>query len=130
MAASSTLIPEDVARFITENIDSVAQIEALLLLRGNCQQQWDVTGVAKRLYIDDEQAAEILARLEEKQLLASEQGERLFYRYQPGSAVLRQMIDRVAEIYSKHLVPVTNLIHSKPKSRVQEFADAFKFRKD
>ena len=130
MAASSTLIPEDVARFITENIDSVAQIEALLLLRGNCQQQWDVTGIAKRLYIDDEQAAEILARLEEKQLLASEQGERLFYRYQPDSAVLRQMIDRVAEIYSKHLVPVTNLIHSKPKSRVQEFADAFKFRKD
>jgi len=130
MPTSSTLIPEDVAQFIIEKIDSVAQMEALLLLRDNAERQWNAADVAKRLYIDDEQAAEILARLEEKQLLASEQGERLFYRYQPGSAVLRQMIDRVAEIYSKHLVPVTNLIHSKPKSRVQEFADAFKFRKD
>ncbi|HEY1235620.1 MAG TPA: hypothetical protein VGH22_19730 [Candidatus Binatia bacterium] len=130
MTASSTLIPDDVARFIIEKIDSVAQIEALLLLRDNCQQQWDVAAVAKRLYIDDEQAAEILARLEENQVLASKRGERLCYRYQPRSTALNQILDRVAEIYSKHLVPVTNLIHSKPKSRVQEFADAFKFRKD
>ena len=85
--------------------------------------------VAKRLYIDDEQAGKVLARLREKELLVPS-GQSLAYRYEPGSPVLRQMVDRVAEIYSKHLVPVTNLIHSKPKSRVQEFADAFKFRKD
>jgi hypothetical protein len=130
MTASSTRIPEDVARFIIEKIDSVAQIEALLLLRDNSHQQWDVAAVAKRLYIDDAQAGRILARLQEEQLLASESSASLFYRYEPGSAALSRMVDRVAEIYSKHLVPVTNLIHSKPKSRVQEFADAFKFRKD
>jgi hypothetical protein len=59
MTASSTLIPDDVARFIIEKIDSVAQIEALLLLRDNSQQQWDVAAVAKRLYIDDEQASAV-----------------------------------------------------------------------
>ena len=65
MATSSTLIPEDVAQFIIEKIDSVAQLEALLLLRDNPQQQWDVAAVAKRLYIDDEQAGKVLARLRE-----------------------------------------------------------------
>ena len=40
------------------------------------------------------------------------------------------MLERLAEIYAKHLVPVTNLIHSKPKPRIQEFADAFRLRKD
>jgi len=40
------------------------------------------------------------------------------------------MLERTAEAYAKHLVPVTNLIHSKPKPRIQEFADAFRFRKD
>ncbi len=63
MATSSTLIPEDVAQFIIEKIDSVAQLEGLLLLRDNPQQQWDVAAVAKRLYIDDEQAGKVLARL-------------------------------------------------------------------
>jgi hypothetical protein len=65
MATSSTLIPEDVAQFIIEKIDSVAQLEALLLLRDNPEQQWDIAAVAKRLYIDDEQAGKVLARLRE-----------------------------------------------------------------
>jgi hypothetical protein len=65
MATSFTLIPEDVAQFIIEKIDSVAQLKALLLLRDNPQQQWDVAAVAKRLYIDDEQASKVLARLRE-----------------------------------------------------------------
>jgi hypothetical protein len=65
MATSFTLIPEDVAQFIIEKIDSVAQLEALLLLRDNPQQQWDVAAVAKRLYIDDEQPGKVLARLRE-----------------------------------------------------------------
>ena len=42
MTTISTLIPEDVAQFIIEKIDSVAQMEALLMLRENPQQQWDV----------------------------------------------------------------------------------------
>jgi hypothetical protein len=105
-------------------------MEALLLLRENPQQQWHVAAVAKRLYIDDEQAGKVLARLREEELLVAEPSQSIEYRYQPGSLVLSQIVDRVAEIYSKHLVPITNLIHSKPKSRVQEFADAFKFRKD
>ena len=51
------------------------------------------------------------------------------YRYRPNSKELKVMLDRLAEIYARHLVPVTNLIHSKPKSRIQEFADAFQLRK-
>jgi hypothetical protein len=105
-------------------------MEALLLLRENPQQRWELAAVAQRLYIDDEQAGKVLARLREQELLVADPSRSFAYRYQPGSVVLSQMVDRVAEIYSKHLVPVTNLIHSKPKSRVQEFADAFKFRKD
>ena len=95
MTTISTLIPEDVARFIIEKIDSVAQMEALLLLRENPQQQWDVTAVAKRLYIDHEQAGKVLARLAEEELLVAEPSQSFAYRYQPGSLVLSQMVNRV-----------------------------------
>ena len=127
---SSDLIPDAIRQFILDKIDSVAQMEALLLLRANAEQDWDAAAVAKRLYIDENQAGKTLARLLEEKLALAQPGEPAQYRYQPSSPELKQMVDRVAEIYSKQLVPVTNLIHSKPKNRVQEFADAFKFRKD
>jgi len=127
---TSNPIPEDVRQFILDKIDSVAQLEALLLLRANPSDDWDAAAVAKRLYVDEPQAGSALNRSLEEKLLFTPSAEPRRYRYQPESPELGRMIDRVAEIYSKHLVPVTNLIHSKPKSRVQEFADAFKFRKD
>jgi hypothetical protein len=39
------------------------------------------------------------------------------------------MVDRLAHTYSRHLIQVTNLIHTKPR-RLREFADAFKIRKE
>jgi len=127
---SSDLIPDDIAQFILKKIDSVAQMEALLLLRANSDQEWDAAAVAKRLYIEEPQASMTLARLLEGKLLIASADEPRRYRYQPSAPELRPLVDRVAEIYSKQLVPVTNLIHSRPQTRVQEFADAFKFRKD
>jgi len=122
-------IPDDIKQFILKSIDSVAQLEALLLLRANPQGKWDVQAVAKRLYITEQDAFPLLARLSEQGLVArgDESGD---YVYQPASADLRQMVDRLAEVYAKHLVPVTHLIHSKPRTRMQEFADAFRLRKD
>jgi hypothetical protein len=51
------------------------------------------------------------------------------YRYEGGSPEQREIIDRLAAIYSRHLIPVTNMIHGKP-GRIRQFAEAFKFRKD
>jgi hypothetical protein len=51
------------------------------------------------------------------------------YRYHPASGELADIVDRVAALYAQYLIPVTNLIHAKPHSRVQEFADAFRLRK-
>jgi hypothetical protein len=124
------VLPADLGQFILETIDSVAEMEALLLLRGNPHHEWDVATVARRLYVDEKQAHAALTRLVEQNLLVAELAEPPRYRYEPGSPELKTLVDRLAEVYSRHLVPVTNLIHSKPKTRVQEFADAFKFRKD
>ena len=123
-------IPEDVARFVIEKIDSVAQLEALLLLRGNEEKEWSVEALAARLYVSEEQTTHLLLGLNAQGFVAVENAEPPVYRYHPVSAELDQKLGRVAEFYAKHLVPITNLIHSKPKPRVQEFAEAFRFRKD
>jgi hypothetical protein len=123
-------IPDDIAQFIIEKIDSVAQLEALLLLRNSAEEPWTVEALARRLYIEEKQTAELLNRLCAQGFAIAIAGETPLYQYRPISTELREVLDRLVEIYSKHLVPVTNLVHSKPKTRVQEFADAFKFRKD
>lgn len=123
------VIPADIKQFILGKIDSVAQLEGLLLLRSNPQTDWDVESVAQRLYISRSQASEILAHLCAQRLVTATRSVSTSYRFQPETQDLRLMVDRVAEVYSKYLIAVTNLIHSSSKTRVQKFADAFKLGK-
>jgi hypothetical protein len=122
-------IPDDITRFVADKIDSVAQLEAVLLLRSDPNKEWTVTALAARLYINEAQTGELLVALCTEGLVAARQDASV-YRYQPRTTELGQMLDRVAEVYAKQLVAITNLIHSKQKPRVQAFADAFRLRKD
>jgi hypothetical protein len=123
-------IPADVQQFILKYIDSIAQLEALLLLRMNAGQAWCVDDVAQRLYISEKDAAPLLMALGSSGLVVAEEREPICFRYAPETQPLEEMVTRVAEVYSKHLVPVTNLVHAKPRTRIQEFADAFKLKRD
>jgi hypothetical protein len=123
-------IPEDVRRFLLNRIDSIAHLEALLLLRENADTDWSVPAVAARLYLQPEEVAPLLSRLCADNFLVMTDAQAVQYRYRPSSADLSAIADRVAHEYAKHLVPITKLIHDKPRLRVQQFADAFKIRKD
>ncbi|HEY7163194.1 MAG TPA: hypothetical protein VIB79_01430 [Candidatus Binatia bacterium] len=123
-------IPDEIARFVLDKIDSIAELEALLLLRNEPREKWTIDLLAKRLYITPKQTSEVVARLCASGLATVNGIHPPEYRYVPSSRELAQSVDRLAKLYAKHLVPITNLIHSKPKTRVQEFADAFIFRKD
>jgi hypothetical protein len=52
------------------------------------------------------------------------------YCYRPREDAVRERIDRLAVLYATHLVEVTHLIHSSLDRKAQQFADAFKWRKD
>lgn len=121
-----SIIPPEIRTFILDHIDSIAELEALLLLRNTPDTWWEDAAVAQRLYLGVEQGRPVLARLESAKLLISQDqppGRR--WRYRPQSGDLREMVDRLAYYYTKHLVPVSNLVHTKSKSRLQEFSRAF-----
>jgi hypothetical protein len=120
------LIPEDLRDFVLRHIDSIAQLEALLLLRRNPTEAWTADVAAKRLYTTEAEATNVLDQLCADGLLICTDGS---YHFDPQSDEQRQMIDLLAESYRRHLIPVTNLIHGKPR-RLREFSDAFKIRKE
>lgn len=128
---TDAIIPEDVKQFLLKNIDSIAQWEGLLLLCANPAKEWSAQAVAQSIYVSEQETAHLLTQLAAQDILiCSETEASVTYRYQPKSPEMAQTISRAAGLYRQYLIPVTNLIHSKPKMRVQKFADAFKIRKD
>lgn len=121
------VIPDDARQFLLRTIDSVAQWEGLLLLRGQPDTSWDAAAVARHLYISENETVILLKGLAERHVLAEESGH--VFRYNPATPELDMLIGRCADLYRQYLIPVTKIIHSKPK-RVQAFADAFRIRKD
>ena len=120
------LIPPDVREFILRNIDSIAHLEALLLLLQQPNIKWSAAGVAEHLYIETDQAAEVLQHLCEAGLAGCNDA---VYSFNDAPTGQLEVVRRLAELYSSHLIPVTNLVHAKP-SGIRKFAAAFKFRKD
>lgn len=122
---SDEAIAADLRDFILRHIASVAHVEALLLLRADPAAGWDAATLAKRLYTTEQNASAVLDDLKADGFLAC---ENTVYRFDCPSAELAGMAERLAGAYASHLIPITNIIHARPR-RIREFADAFKFRK-
>ena len=63
-------IPEAVRRLIAAHIDSVPQLEALLLLRSEPAREWNAASVAARLYVAESAAHALLVDLSERGFLS------------------------------------------------------------
>jgi hypothetical protein len=120
-------IPESVKLLILARIDSVPELETILLLREHAEQTWTAADAGQRIYVSHTVAAHILSQLAERGFL-TESGSR--YRYAPATDELRNTVDDLAKAYTHHLVEVTRMIHSKPSASVRQFADAFVLGKD
>lgn len=118
-------LPDSVRRFLLGHIDSVAELEGLLLMRRERLVPWTAAALAQRLYVGEEVAALVLDVLHRRELLAREPDG---YRYEPASDELGTGVDAVAAMYSRSVIPITNLIHGKARPSIQQFADAFRLR--
>lgn len=122
-------IPQDVLQFVTENIDSVPQLEALLLMREENARTWSDQDIAARTYITIGAARDILNALHRRNLVVAETNP-VQYRYRPPDDGGKDPVAQVAAAYRKHLVQMATLIHSKASAPVLEFARAFELKKD
>lgn len=123
-------ISDDMRRFILLHITSIPYLEAMLLMRGDPEHQWDASQMAKRLFINDSKAGELLSELHLAGIVEVTSKKPFLYRFHPKTDTLKKTLDQLAEVYSTHLVEVTNLIHSNINKKAQKFADAFIWRKD
>jgi hypothetical protein len=121
-------ISQQVLQFVAEQIDTVPQLECLLLLYQHRSRIWIAEEVAARIYISPQVAREILETLHRRGFIAAE-GDPPCYRFDPGGAA-DELIEQVAGEYQRHLVPLATFIHSKAPASVREFARAFDLKKE
>ena len=122
--------PADLKRFVESHINSVAQLEVLLLLRDNSDKTWTPEDAAKALYTAADVVAGQLAELHTRGLLALLHNPGPAYRYLPSNPELEQLATRLADFYRERRVSVITLIYSQPLDKVRTFADAFRLRKE
>jgi hypothetical protein len=123
-------IPDDIRRFILTSIVSVPFLEAMLLFHNDPVRTWTARHIAGRLYISEQHASELLQQLLASGVVEPVDPTATSFRYGSTGNELRDLISRLADVYGKQLVEVTQLIHSKAGTQAQHVADAFRFRRD
>lgn len=119
-------IPEELRRFILTSVPSVPFVEALLIFREARGAPITIDELARRLYIPEKGAVDVIEQLRAARIVASVDGG---HRYAPAEE-LAAMLEMLESHYRTSLVEVTDLIHSRTGRMAQQFADAFKLRKD
>ena len=123
-------LPEHVLRFLVDRIESVPHLEALLLMWQSPERSWSLEEIATRVYVGTEAATRVLEDLSRLGMVTVDPGSPTPYRYAPDWEEGRRLMPDVAATYSRQLVRVAQLIHSKASLGVREFARAFQLKKD
>ena len=127
---TSPEIPARVLQFLAERIDTVPQLEAVLLLWEDPQRLWSEEELAARIYVGRPVAATIMQALQRQQLVTVEPSPVVRYRYNPQWDPTGEVMPEVAAAYRRQLVPLATFIHSRASTAVREFARAFDLKKD
>ncbi|MGH7518963.1 MAG: hypothetical protein ACREOC_16110 [Gemmatimonadales bacterium] len=127
MAAKA--LPDDIVGFLNQHIDSVEQLEVLLLLHRAAESTWTAEMVAAALYTQPASAARRLAALHTDGLIEAAPRQPGGYRYVPEPSGAGEMISNLADTYRERRVAVVTAIASKPMENVRAFSDAFRLRR-
>lgn len=109
---------------IAESIDSVEQLEILLLLRSEPEKAWSAEEIDSRIKSSLSSIRSRLAGLE-KYGLVHRSDDR--HRYDPAPEV-QIAVDELAVAYDESRYTVIDLIFAKPDDKLSLFARAFRLR--
>jgi hypothetical protein len=120
-------LPQDVHQFLHQNIESVEQLEVLLLLWGRPERGWTADDVANAIYSHPSSVVRRLRMLLGQGLLRER--EVGCFQYAPRTPELHETVTRLNHTYRERRVAVITLIASKPIDNVRAFSDAFRIRR-
>jgi predicted transcriptional regulator len=119
------LIQESVRKLIADHIDSVEQLEVLLLLRAQRERVWTVAEINDEIKSSVSSVETRLSGLADGGLL---QRQGRTFRYQ-AAPEMDATVTELARAYAERRFTVIELIFARPTDKLRAFADAFKVSK-
>lgn len=123
-------LPDTVAAFVHDHIETLEQIEILTLLMKFPERWWDAAAVAGAIGINETVARDGLEHLASRNLLAISITGAVRYQFQPGTTTLRDASKEFAEACRTTRVAVFRLVTDTQRKVMRNFADAFRLRRD
>lgn len=124
--SSSSELPSELRAFLYSCIDSVEQVEILMLLCRD-SRPWTARATAERLGFSDGLTRGHLETLSARGLLQISVAAEVLYAYSPKNAELRRYADQLSEHYGTARTAIMRFVASNPR-RLKHFSDAFKLR--
>lgn len=123
------LFPDDVRRFIDENVESIDQLEILRLLWENPGAEWAETALAGEVQAPVPAVLAHLAALSARGLLQGEpRGAGWVCRYGARDPARGELLRKVMQLYRERPVSMIKLVAARAKDPLRTFADAFRVR--
>jgi len=116
----------DVLAFVQRSIKSVWALELLLLLRRDRQRIWRPEDMVLEMRSSDAAVAEALTGLRSIGFTAADSAG--LHTYQPASAELDRIAERIEEVYAAKPLAVVKAITSAPNDKLRLFSDSFKLK--
>jgi hypothetical protein len=123
-------IPPEVRRFLSRYIQSVEQLEVLLLVASKGDKGWTVGEVYNVIRSSESSVRQRLESFAADGLLTVSAGPPTTYAFAPSDGEVRTAIAKTASVYQSLRVRIVEAIFKSDLDPVQGFAEAFRFRKD
>jgi DNA-binding IclR family transcriptional regulator len=115
-------------KFIAQYLRTVEQVEILCILSSRPTRGWTVAEVFRPIQSSEKSVTDCLENFRENDLMALEPDGR--YRLAPKTLELAEFVSELAAAYRERRVAVIETIHGKSTDTIQDFANAFKLRKE
>jgi DNA-binding FadR family transcriptional regulator len=120
-------LPTELRVFIHSCIESIEQVELLLLMRGSDRMR-TARDIASALRVSVPAARRNLETLAARGLLEVRVGEEIAYRYRPKSDDLARFCDLLAQFYITARQAVLGFVAAESRLSIKRFSDAFRLR--
>ncbi len=122
---SNSNVSDEVRQFVFECIDSVEQLEILLLLTSNRTKEWSAQETSKELRSSENSVEKRLESLCAMGFVTKSSTDPYRYHYNPKTERIENVIAELAIVYKEKRHRVLELIFS-PMKKARAFANAFR----